>query len=403
MSQPLLVIGSYPLFTTPTMASKHLRALGVFPNRTTTASALQALRDSGFSMGDISVITREANREADIAGVEVKEKVGNQAETGGGIGAATGGVLGGITGLLVGLGTIAIPGIGPALLAGEAATVLTTVIGAAGGAVAGSLVGALIGLGVPEHRAQAYSDRVSAGDYLLMVKGTEVDLNRAEKVLRQHNIQDWGVFDETHGEVHPAGGDRPLDSGTSRNQSSGPVAALRNVSSTAADASRDALGNQRRLIGVFSDWSALEAALDTLRERGLGFGHMAIAVREDKRNADYLTGGRGPRGGVTGLLSGLNRIEVADAGSILVLGPETARLVQASRERRIDRLSSILAYLGISEAQSSLYSRHLADGDILVTLQGSEEETQAAASVLGQGGMRDWGVYDLRDGDRITA
>ncbi|MEO0409310.1 MAG: hypothetical protein AAF289_18355 [Cyanobacteria bacterium P01_A01_bin.135] len=380
--------------------SKHLRALGVFPNRTTTASALQALRDSGFSMTDTSVITREANREADIAGVEVTEKVGNQAETGGGIGAAAGGVLGGITGLLVGLGTIAIPGIGPALLAGEAATVLTTVIGAAGGAVAGSLVGALIGLGVPEHRAKEYSDRVSAGDYLLMLKGSEVDLNRAEQVLKQHNIQDWGIFDAKDGTVTSATApdtrhDSPRPATDRTDHDRGPIASLRDAAGVGHSHSAD----RRRIIGVFPDWQTLETALDKMQGRGLDLNRVAIAVRDDKRNADYLTGGRGPRGGVTGMLSGLNRIEVPGTGSVLVVGPETTGLSRASRQGSVNSLANLLSHLGISEAQSSMYGQRITDGEVLVTLQGDADEAQEAASLMGQQGMRDWGVYDIR-GDR---
>ncbi|MGB5972369.1 MAG: general stress protein, partial [Nodosilinea sp.] len=125
------------------MASQHRRAVGVFPNRPRTASALQALSDSGFVMGHVSIIAKDPERQNAIAGVEVEDEVSNQADTGGAVGAVTGGVLGGVTGLLVGLGTLAIPGIGPALLAGEAAVVLSTLAGGAAGAAAGGLVGAL--------------------------------------------------------------------------------------------------------------------------------------------------------------------------------------------------------------------------------------------------------------------
>ena len=106
--------------------------------------------------------------------------------------AVTGGVLGGVTGLLVGLGTLTIPGIGPALLAGEAAAVLSTAVGAAGGAVAGGLVGALVGMGIPEHRAKHYRDRVSQGDYLVMLKDSDPEIARAERTLKEAGIEDWG-------------------------------------------------------------------------------------------------------------------------------------------------------------------------------------------------------------------
>jgi hypothetical protein len=176
------------------MASQHRRAVGIFSDRPRTASALQSLSDSGFAMGNVSVIAKDASRQNAIAGVSVQDEMGNQADTGGAVGAVTGGILGGATGLLVGLGTLVIPGIGPALLAGEAATVLATLIGGAAGAAAGGLVGALIGMGIPEHRARHYQDRVAQGDYLILLKGTEPEIARAERTLQAAGIEDWGVY-----------------------------------------------------------------------------------------------------------------------------------------------------------------------------------------------------------------
>lgn len=176
------------------MASQHRRAVGIFPDRLKTASALQMLSDSGFSMSHVSVIARDPDRQTAIAGIEVKSEITSQANSGSKVGAVTGGVLGGVTGLLVGLGTLTIPGIGPALLAGEAATVLSTVVGSTAGFAAGGLVGALIGMGIPEHRAKHYRDRIAQGDYLVMLKDTEPEIARAEKALKESGIQDWGTY-----------------------------------------------------------------------------------------------------------------------------------------------------------------------------------------------------------------
>lgn len=176
------------------MASRHRRAVGIFSDRPKTASALQTLSDSGFNMHHVSVIAKDPDRQTAIAGVNVKDEVTNRAETGTTTGAVTGGVLGGVTGLLVGLGTLTIPGIGPAVLAGEAAAVLSTAVGAAGGAVAGGIVGALIGMGIPEHRAKHYRDRVAQGDYLVMLKDSEPEIARAERTLKESGIEDWGVY-----------------------------------------------------------------------------------------------------------------------------------------------------------------------------------------------------------------
>lgn len=176
--------------------SHQKRAVGVFPTRRDAEVALSELRDSGFPMDRVSVIAKDAERGDRIGGADADREVGNKADEGAVTGAVTGGVLGGLTGLLVGLGAIAIPGIGPVMLAGAGATALaTTLSGTAIGAVAGGLVGALIGLGIPEERARVYSDRVSRGQYLVMVEGRENDIRRAEAILSRRGIQEWGVYD----------------------------------------------------------------------------------------------------------------------------------------------------------------------------------------------------------------
>lgn len=172
------------------------RAVGVFNTRHEAEHALHELNNSGFSMNKVSVVAKDADKQDDIAGVDVSDNVGNKADEGAGAGAVTGGILGGATGLLVGLGALAIPGVGPIVLAGEVATALaTTLAGGAIGAAAGGLIGALIGLGIPEERARVYSDRVSRGHYLVLVDGSEAEIARAEAILTGRGIEDFGIYD----------------------------------------------------------------------------------------------------------------------------------------------------------------------------------------------------------------
>lgn len=173
----------------------HKRAVGVFSNRRDAEHALTELRDAGFNMAKISIITKDGDRNDKIAGMETQKRVGNKADEGAASGAVTGTVLGGITGLLVGLGTLAIPGVGPILLAGEVASTLATAAAGAGiGAAAGGLLGGLAGLGVPEERAKIYSERVSSGDYLVIVDGSEEEMYRAETILQNRGIQEFGIY-----------------------------------------------------------------------------------------------------------------------------------------------------------------------------------------------------------------
>jgi hypothetical protein len=174
----------------------HKRAVGVFTTHEDAEHALKELRDSGFPMAKVSVIAKDTDRAASMGGGEVRDAQGNEADDGAKTGAITGGALGGLTGLLVGLGALAIPGIGPVMLAGATATALASAAsGAAIGAVAGGLIGALIGLGIPEERAKVYSDRVSRGEYLVMVDGTAEEIRTAEAILSHRGIQEWGIYD----------------------------------------------------------------------------------------------------------------------------------------------------------------------------------------------------------------
>ncbi|HEY9729152.1 MAG TPA: general stress protein [Chroococcales cyanobacterium] len=173
------------------------RAIGVFARRRDAEYALDELRASGFPMNNISVVAKDSERGDHISGVDLSDRVGNEADTGAAVGAVTGTAGGMLAGLLTGLGLLAIPGLGPVIAAGTVGTTLVTTLAGGGiGALSGSLIGALAGLGIPEDRARVYSDRLSAGDFMVIVDGIPDEIARAEAVLlRNRGIEEWGIFD----------------------------------------------------------------------------------------------------------------------------------------------------------------------------------------------------------------
>ena len=179
------------------------RAIGTFSNHADAEKALHELRDSSFPMNQVSIVGQDMNRNSSMSGAQGSDRLsdlddGNKADEGAKKGAATGGAVGGLTGLLVGLGMVAIPGVGPVMLAGAGATALATALtGGAIGAATGGIVGGLVGLGIPEKEARTYSDRVDQGHYLVMVEGTDADVQRAESILSQRGINDWGIYNNT--------------------------------------------------------------------------------------------------------------------------------------------------------------------------------------------------------------
>jgi uncharacterized membrane protein len=169
---------------------------GTFPDQTQLAQALTQLRETGFDMKHVSVIAKDESREPDtIAGVEVKDTVGNRAKEGAATGVVAGGVAGGLTGLLVGIGALAIPGIGPVITAGALGTALASA--AAGGAIGasvGGLTGTLVGLGIPQKTAEDYNTIVSHGGYLVFVEGSDEKVQQAGRVLQQYGLQNYNYL-----------------------------------------------------------------------------------------------------------------------------------------------------------------------------------------------------------------
>lgn len=234
----------------------HKRAVGVFSTRRDVEHALHELKNAGFDMNRVSVITRDGERD-DIAGAEVRDRVGDKSDEGAAVGAVSGGAIGGLTGLLVGLGTLAIPGIGPIMLAGAAATALATTLAGAGiGAVAGSLLGALIGLGIPEERAKVYDERVQRGQYLVIIDGTDAEIARAEVILRQRGIEEFGIYD------HP-------DS----------------THTTTGVAHHDVSG--KYAVGYFSHRPDAEAAISDLQKAGFPLSQISLIHRDTSRRESF--------------------------------------------------------------------------------------------------------------------
>ncbi|WP_245602826.1 general stress protein [Gloeothece verrucosa] len=179
-----------PLNANPQTGGIHQRAVGVFQKSEDLENAIRGLKDAGFNMDNVSLIARNP-KEVEKA----QDMTGNEAKEGAAAGATAGTVLGGVGGLLVGLGVLLVPGAGPFLAAG---TLATTLAGAGIGAAAGGIVGGLVGLGIPEERAQAYSDRIEAGDYLIMISGTQDQIRQATEILRNYSIQDFEIYRESN-------------------------------------------------------------------------------------------------------------------------------------------------------------------------------------------------------------
>jgi hypothetical protein len=156
------------------MARKEISAL--FNDSAAAERAYQGLIGAGFSPADVSVLMSADTRGKHFS-IEGNTKVAEGAAAGGAIGGAVGAIAAG----LAAVGIVALPGVG--LVA--AGPLMAALAGAGAGAAVGGLSGALIGLGIPEHEAKLYSERIAKGAILLGVRAEGALEDRAVSIFKQ--------------------------------------------------------------------------------------------------------------------------------------------------------------------------------------------------------------------------
>lgn len=165
------------------MAGNNTAAFGIYRDRVSVETAVDALRAAAFRNTDISVLFPENEGTKDFA-----HEKHTKAPEGTATGATSGAVIGGGLGWLAGIGALAIPGLGPFIAAGP---IMAALAGAGAGGVVGGLAGALVGMGIPEYEAKRYEGRVKEGGILLSVHCDDSKwAKRAKEILEQTGADD---------------------------------------------------------------------------------------------------------------------------------------------------------------------------------------------------------------------
>ncbi len=171
--------------------NQYSRAIAVFPSLEAAAQGFDRLILSGFPLENLFLLGQ------DLAAVSQNGKIVQVTQwvehpgavTGTALGLAkglmAGNIAGGVTGVLLGLGVLALPGIGQIALT---SAVILTLISGGMGIAAGGMIGALVGLGITEKQAKYYSQKVSQGQYLVIVSGTEQEIACAEHILSHPSV-----------------------------------------------------------------------------------------------------------------------------------------------------------------------------------------------------------------------
>lgn len=172
------------------ISNQRQHGIGIFRRRQRAIQAFDELKNTGFPMNKISVLTKNPASDEQLSSAGRSELTLTPGEGAAG-GAAVGATIGGSLALIAGLGALLVPGFGPAL---AVESLLVTLLGSGASAAAGSLVGALRGWFLPEEVAIFYNDQISQGVYLVTVEGTENEIRRAERILTRWGIQEWCVY-----------------------------------------------------------------------------------------------------------------------------------------------------------------------------------------------------------------
>jgi len=172
------------------------RALGAFSTRSALETALHELQSSGFPMNQVSVIAKNADESQEMSGAHLQGQIGSQAVDAGNDTASNLAYGGATATVLLGLTSLSIPGVGAVLAAGTLAASLVASVAGAGinAASTNSLVQAMTASGIAKSQAEIYSDRLLRGDYVVLVEGSDTEIQQAADILSQKSIQDWGIY-----------------------------------------------------------------------------------------------------------------------------------------------------------------------------------------------------------------
>lgn len=152
------------------------KIIAYFDEKQSADEAVKGLREKGFGDNDISIISKEENKDT------VGEN-GNQILADGTI---AGAAYGSIAGFALVAGAALIPGIGPVVAAGPVAGMIA-------GAVTGGLAGALIDYGLPEEQGRYYESKVEEGKLLIVMRTEEEKAEAATETLKTYGAREIEV------------------------------------------------------------------------------------------------------------------------------------------------------------------------------------------------------------------
>lgn len=186
------------------------------------------------------------------------------------------------------------------------------------------------------------------------------------------------------------------------------------------------LTNHKRAVGIFSSHPEAEKALNGLRDDGFPMDQVSIVAKDpEHKDSEHLEQGKrieetrvhnltetthidegakagaatgGAVGGLTGLLVGLGTLAIPGVGPIMLAGATATAIVTMLAGGAIGTatggLVGGLIGLGIPEDRAQVYHDHVARGDYLVIIDGTDDDIHRAEGILKRKGIREWEIYN---------
>lgn len=161
--------------------------VGHFPSHVEAEKVVLELQKEGFDMQRLSIIGKDYRTTEDVRGFLTWKDTSIAGAAGGGY---WGSFIGGLFGILAGAGVLFIPGMAPLVIAGPIVGMLAgwlegSLVGGAAAAAVGGLAGALGGLGIPKHEVLKYETKIQAGEFMLLVTGSDGDVSQTKQMLEK--------------------------------------------------------------------------------------------------------------------------------------------------------------------------------------------------------------------------
>lgn len=163
-------------------------------------------------------------------------------------------------------------------------------------------------------------------------------------------------------------------------------------------------GKNTAVFGIYTSQSAVENAIDALRQAGFRNTDISALLPENAGTKDFAheKGTKAPEGastgagtgaalgGVLGWLTGIGALAIPGLGPFIAAGPIMAALAGVGVGGAVGGLTGALIGMGIPEYEAKRYEGRVKNGGILLSVHSDNSEwTDRAKTILEQTGAQD--------------